>query len=71
MARRRETGLSLSTWRQQACLFAALPRLAGGEAVTSVALDLGYENVAAFTTMFRRMLGKAPRNYLKGAKEAA
>ena len=67
----RETGLSLSTWRQQACLFAALPRLAGGEAVTSVALDLGYENVAAFTTMFRRMLGKAPRNYLKGAKEAA
>ena len=55
----------------QACLFAALPRLAGGEAVTSVALDLGYENVAAFTTMFRRMLGKAPRNYLKGAKEAA
>jgi AraC-like DNA-binding protein/quercetin dioxygenase-like cupin family protein len=66
----RQTGLSLSTWRQQACLFAALPRLADGEAVTSVALDLGYENVAAFTTMFRRMLGKAPRNYMKGTKAA-
>lgn len=61
----RETGLSLSTWRQQACLFAALPRLADGEPVTSVALDLGYESVPAFTTMFRRMLGSSPRRYLR------
>lgn len=58
-----ETGLSLSRWRQQASLFAALPRLAVGEAVTTVALDLGYESVAAFTTMFRRMLGSTPRSY--------
>lgn len=63
----RETGLSLSTWRQQACLFAALPRLADGEPVTSVALDLGYDSVPAFITMFRRMLGKAPRDYLRSA----
>ncbi len=62
---RRETGLSLSAWRQQACLFAALPRLAAGEPVTSVALDLGYESVAAFTTMFRRILGAPPRRYLE------
>jgi len=62
---RRETGLSLSTWRQQACLFTALPRLAAGEAVTSVALDLGYDSVAAFTTMFRRMLGAPPRDYFE------
>lgn len=66
----RETGLSLSTWRQQACLFAALPRLAHGEAVTSVALDLGYESVPAFTTMFKRMLGTAPRSYLKSASRS-
>lgn len=62
---RRETGLSLSTWRQQACLFAALPRLAAGEAVTSVALDLGYESTAAFTTMFKRMTGIPPQRYLR------
>jgi AraC-like DNA-binding protein/mannose-6-phosphate isomerase-like protein (cupin superfamily) len=61
----RETGLSLSLWRQQACLFAALPRLADGEPVTGVALDLGYESVAAFTTMFRRMLGASPRAWLR------
>lgn len=63
----RQTGLSLSTWRQQACLFAALPRLAEGQPVTRVALDLGYDSVPAFTTMFRRMTGVAPRRYLQKA----
>ena len=62
---RRETGLSLSTWRQQACLMAALPRLSAGEAVTAVALDLGYDSVPAFTTMFCRMMGTPPKTYLK------
>ncbi len=60
----RETGVSLSVWRQQACLFAAVPRLAEGEPVTSVAIDLGYDSVSAFTTMFRRMLGVSPKYYL-------
>ncbi|MBZ9656027.1 AraC family transcriptional regulator [Phyllobacterium lublinensis] len=64
---RRETGLSLSTWRQQACLLSALPRLTEGEPVTSVALDLGYSSVPAFTTMFKRMLGAPPRHYLHSA----
>ena len=64
---RRETGISLSTWRQQACLISALPRLAEGEAVTSVALDLGYSSVPAFTTMFKRMLGAPPRHYFHAA----
>jgi AraC-like DNA-binding protein len=67
----RQTGLSLSTWRQQALLFAALPRLADGEPVTRVALDLGYDSVPAFTTMFKRMLGTAPRGYMRGTKDMA
>lgn len=66
----RQTGLSLSTWRQQACLFAALPRLADGQPITQVALDLGYDSVPAFTTMFKRMLGTSPRSYLRGSREA-
>jgi AraC-like DNA-binding protein len=52
-------------WRQQTCLFAALPRLIGGESVTAVALALGYDNPAAFTTMFKRLLGAPSRTYLK------
>ena len=62
-----ETGVSFVTWRQQACIFASLPRLASGETVTNVALDAGYENVSAFTTMFRRMLGSSPSAYLKAS----
>ncbi len=65
---RRETGLTLATWRRQACLLAALPRLAAGEPVIDVAVDLGYDSVSAFTTMFRRMLGAPPRAYLKQSR---
>lgn len=67
---REEMGVSFVTWRQQACLFACLPRLASGEPVTRVALDAGYESVPAFTTMFKRMLGSSPRAYLTSRKAA-
>ncbi|WP_394821175.1 AraC family transcriptional regulator [Pendulispora albinea] len=60
-----ETGMSFAAWRQQACLFAAMPRLATGEAVTTVALELGYESPAAFTSMFKRMLGAPPSRYFQ------
>ena len=59
---RRETGSSFVAWRQQACLFAALPRLIAGEPVTAIAIDLGYDNPASFTTMFKR----APRRIAAG-----
>lgn len=62
---RRETGMSFVEWRQQACLVSALPRLVGREPVTTVAMDLGYENPAAFTTMFKRVLGASPRAYVQ------
>ncbi|MGA9892690.1 MAG: AraC family transcriptional regulator [Xanthobacteraceae bacterium] len=57
---RKETGQSFARWRQQACLFAALPRLAAGEAVTRIAYDLDYESPAAFATMFKRLQGIPP-----------
>ena len=66
----RETGVSLSVWRRQATLFAALPRLAEGQSVTTVALDLGYDSAPAFTTMFKQMLGFSPREYRKGRRPA-
>jgi AraC-like DNA-binding protein len=60
---REETNMSFVAWRQQACLFAALPRLIAGETVTSVAMALGYDNPAAFTTMFKRLVGTPPSRY--------
>ncbi len=41
----------------------AIPRLGAGDLVTAAALDLGYESVAAFATMFKRVLGVAPSRY--------
>lgn len=58
-----ETGCSFVEWRQKACLMSALPQLADGHSVTSIALDLGYENPASFTSMFKRLLGSAPTDY--------
>jgi AraC-like DNA-binding protein len=55
--------MSFAEWRQQACLLIALPRLAAGEAVTSIAVDLGYDSPAAFATMFKRRLGIPPSHY--------
>lgn len=60
---RRETGMSFAEWRQQACVSIALPRLAAGESITSIALDLGYDGPANFSTMFKRMLGVPPSRY--------
>jgi len=60
---REETAMSFVAWRQQACLFAALPLLTAGESVTGVAMALGYDNPAAFTTMFKRVLGVPPSRY--------
>lgn len=61
---RAQTGLGFAQWRQQACLLAAITRLAGGQAVTRIALDLGYASPSAFTAAFRRVLGQAPSGYL-------
>lgn len=62
---RAQTGVSFVMWRQQACIFASLPKLASGDSVTSVAFDAGYESAAAYTTMFKRMLGSSPREYMR------
>lgn len=60
---RRETGMSFAEWRQQACVSVALPKLAAGDSVTAVALDLGYDGPQNFSTMFKRLLGVPPSSY--------
>jgi AraC-like DNA-binding protein/mannose-6-phosphate isomerase-like protein (cupin superfamily) len=65
---RQQTALSFSQWRQRACVVLALARLAADEPVTRIAVDFGYESPAAFSTMFRRVLGQAPTAYLEEPK---
>lgn len=59
---RQQTGMSFADWRQQACL------LAEGRPVTAVAvaLELGYDSPGAFSTMFRKRLGRAPSAFVRG-----
>ena len=56
----RYTGMTFGRWRQQARLLAAMERLARGDRVLDVALDLGYESPSAFAAMFRKALGESP-----------
>jgi AraC-like DNA-binding protein len=63
----RQTGLTFSAWQRRACVLSALPRLARGERVTTIALDLGYSSPAAFATMFKRLVGAVPRDYRRAS----
>ncbi|MFJ7111440.1 helix-turn-helix domain-containing protein [Pseudomonas sp. NPDC098740] len=58
-----ETGFTFSQWRRRARLLRALERLAAAVPVTTIALELGYENVSAFIAMFRRTFGVTPGRY--------
>ena len=60
-----QTGMSFRVWRQQRRLLRALELLATGNNVTTIALELGYENTSAFIAMFRRCLGTTPTRYLR------
>jgi len=60
---KQETGLTFAAWQRRACLLSALPRLLGGERVTTIAYDLGYSSPAAFTVMFKQLVGLAPNLY--------
>ncbi|RXZ32515.1 AraC family transcriptional regulator [Oxalobacteraceae bacterium CAVE-383] len=60
----KETGLRYRQWVQQVHLADAFCRLARGESVGQIASALGYASPSAFTTMFRRILGKTPQHYL-------
>ncbi len=62
----RETGMSFRAWRHQARLLQALVWLAERKAVTSVALDLGYDSPSAFIAAFKRAFGVTPARYFRG-----
>ncbi|MCF5723634.1 AraC family transcriptional regulator [Pseudomonas syringae] len=60
---RKETGMTFGQWRQQARLLLALERIAVGEKIIDVALELGYESPSAFTSMFKKQFGKTPSQF--------
>ncbi|HET6489305.1 MAG TPA: helix-turn-helix transcriptional regulator [Syntrophales bacterium] len=63
---RSETGMSFHQWRQQLRLLEATRLLGQGESVTNIALDVGYNSLSAFVSVFRRTLGVTPGRYFRG-----
>ncbi|RDD70399.1 helix-turn-helix domain-containing protein [Paracoccus versutus] len=61
----RETGLSFGQWRQRLRIMEAMARLAEGQSVLAVSLDLGYASQSAFTAMFRKVTGTTPSDFLR------
>ncbi|WP_250469240.1 helix-turn-helix transcriptional regulator [Caballeronia sp. GAFFF2] len=59
-----DTGLTFAQWRQQARMLRSLERVADGAPVTTIALELGYENISAFIDVFRRTFGTTPGRYM-------
>ena len=60
---RDELGLSYQQWRQQATLAHALPLLARGQSISSVAAASGYASDSAFSAMFKAAMGQPPRHF--------
>ncbi|MGT2511985.1 AraC family transcriptional regulator [Cupriavidus basilensis] len=55
---------SFAAWRQQLRLAHAVDLMSRGKPLAHVASETGYANAGAFSTMFRRALGKAPRDFM-------
>jgi AraC-like DNA-binding protein/quercetin dioxygenase-like cupin family protein len=60
-----ETGMSFTQWQQSARILEALRRLSMGEAVVNVAQEVGYDSPSAFVLMFKKTMGKTPKQYMK------
>ena len=59
----RETGMTVAEWRRRVRLLHAVRRLAEGEPVTTVALEVGYSSVSAFISVFKRAFGATPKHF--------
>ncbi|MES2115791.1 MAG: helix-turn-helix transcriptional regulator [Pseudomonadota bacterium] len=61
----RDLGMTFAEWRQRLRVVKAMPLLAEGRTVESIALDFGYSSSSAFISMFRRLTGETPDEYRK------
>jgi AraC-like DNA-binding protein len=48
-----------------------MPRLLAGARVTTIAFDLGYSSPAAFTAMFKQLMGDTPDLYRRKRPDRA
>ncbi|WP_353949497.1 helix-turn-helix transcriptional regulator [Xanthomonas indica] len=61
----RDLRMRFGQWRQQLRLLRGLERLAAGDRIIDVAMDLGYDSPSAFTAMFKRQFGQPPSQFFR------
>jgi AraC-like DNA-binding protein len=64
---REELGMTFGQWRQRVRLAQAAALVSAGSSLASVAASLGYESASAFSAMFKRALGRPPRDFFGSA----
>jgi AraC-like DNA-binding protein/quercetin dioxygenase-like cupin family protein len=64
------TGMTFGQWRCLTRLHAALPQLAAGQAVGTVARHVGYQTASAFVAAFRSQTGHTPAAYFQTHHQA-
>lgn len=65
---KQDIGMGFRQWRQRALYLAALQYLEQGTSTTRTAMELGYDSVSAFITMFKKTCGISPGEYLRKHK---
>ena len=65
-----ETGISYTQWRTRARLNSTLDALAAGQAVATVAAEIGYSTSSGFITAFRKAFGTTPSAYARTHRKA-
>ena len=63
-------GVTFRQWRQSVRLAHAVALIAQGRSIAYAAAAAGYATQSAFTAMFRKAFGKAPREFLNGARRS-
>jgi AraC-like DNA-binding protein/quercetin dioxygenase-like cupin family protein len=61
---RKETEMTFQSWRDQIRTFIAIPLLADRKPLVDIAALLGYDTAWSFTSMFKRVTGRVPSQYL-------
>lgn len=61
-----ELGMTFGQWRQRVRLAHAAALVSVGRPLSTVAAELGYESASAFSAMFKRALGRSPREFFGG-----
>ena len=64
-----ELQMSFVRWRQHVRLARALSQISLGHSIKTVAREAGYASCSAFSSMFHRVLGVTPTDYMRQAAE--